>query len=129
MRLFAVTLCALVAAPVAALGQDLPPGPGADLVQKACQNCHGLDTVTSARNNLDGWRSVVSTMVDNGASLSDQEADQVSNYLATNFGFGPPPAAGAAPAAPANGAATPATPASPAAPAGAAPADQMPATQ
>lgn len=137
MRLIAFTVCALVAAPVAALAQELPPGPGADLIQKSCQNCHGLDTVTGARNNLDGWRSTVAQMIGNGASLTDAEAETVSQYLATNFGFGPPaagdaaaPAAPSAPAAPGAApstpaapadATTPATPAAPAAPAQAPP--------
>ena len=120
-RLIALTLGALIAAPAAAMAQDLPPGPGADVVQRACQTCHGLDQVTSVRNSADGWRGVVNEMVNNGAVVSDADADQIVTYLSTNFGTGAPPAAaaGAAPAPAGSGA--PAAAAAPAA-AGAAPA-------
>jgi mono/diheme cytochrome c family protein len=68
----------------------LPGGPGAELTAQACQGCHGLDTVTSERHDLAGWKGVVQDMVNNGASLTDTQADQVAAYLATNFGPTPP---------------------------------------
>ena len=117
-RLFALTLGALIAAPAAAMAQDLPPGPGADVVQRACQTCHGLDQVTSVRNSADGWRGVVNEMVNNGAVVSDADADQIVTYLSTNFGTGAAPAAAAAPA-PAAAAPAAAAPADAAAPAAA----------
>ena len=103
MRLFSAALCVLLATPVVALAQDLPPGPGADALQQGCGGCHGLDTVTAERHDLDGWKAVVNDMIGNGASLTDAQANQVSNYLATNFGLTPPPPADAtaAPGAPA----------------------------
>jgi hypothetical protein len=96
------------------MAQDLPPGPGADLLSRACQSCHGLDTITSEHHDRDGWRAIVGDMINSGASLSDTEADTVADYLGTNFGMGPAPAASATP--------VPATPAT----SGAAPADQAP---
>ena len=90
MRLFAVAFCALLATPVAALAQDLPPGPGADALQQGCGGCHGLDTVTAERHDLEGWKGVINDMINNGASLSNAQVDQVANYLNTNFGLAPP---------------------------------------
>jgi hypothetical protein len=115
------------------MAQDLPPGPGADLLSRACQSCHGLDTVMSEKHDVDGWRSVVGSMINNGASLTDQEADTVANYLATNFGNAPAPAASAAapPASAGAPAASAAAPADASAAAAAPPAGQAsaPATQ
>jgi hypothetical protein len=123
-RLFALTLGVLIAAPAAAMAQDLPPGPGADVVQRACQTCHGLDQVTSVHNSADGWRGVVNEMINNGAVVSDDDAAQIVTYLSTNFGVsGAAAPAAAAPAAAAPAAAAPAA----AAPAAAAPMDAAPA--
>jgi hypothetical protein len=49
-----------------------------------------LDTVTSQRHDLAGWKGVVQDMVGMGASLTDAQADQVAAYLAANYGPGAP---------------------------------------
>jgi len=111
---------AFFALPVSAMAQDLPPGPGADVTVRVCGSCHGMDQVIGERHDAAGWTGVVNDMINNGASASDDEAKQIVNYLTTNFGVAPAPAAAgaapAAPAAPADAAAAPAAPA-PAAPA------------
>ncbi len=94
--LFILTLSSLLAAPLAAGAQTLKPGPGADLVQGSCGNCHGIDQVTSQQKDEAGWRTTVNNMVNNGAALSDHDIDTVVSYLAANYGFGPPPAGDAA---------------------------------
>ena len=130
LRLFALTLCAFVAVPLTALGQDasappapptdLPAGLGSDLFAQTCSACHGLKVATAQRHDLDEWRATVDKMVLNGADITDDQAAQIAYYLAVNFGTGPvtaPPPVAAAPAATA----------APAAPA-ASPADAAPAT-
>src|ERR1700722_3208810 len=87
-------VCTLMA-PASAYAQDLPPGPGADIISRSCQSCHGLDQVTTTQHDADGWRSTVAEMVGNGAVLTDQEQDQAVQYLAAHFG----PAGAPAPAA------------------------------
>jgi hypothetical protein len=124
--LFILTLSSLLAAPLAAGAQTLKPGPGSDLVQGSCGNCHGIDQVTSQQKDEAGWRTTVINMVNNGAALSDHDIDVVVSYLASNYGFGPPPAgdaaaAGAAAPAGATAAATGAAPAGAAAAATGAP--------
>jgi len=109
---------AFLALPASAMAQDLPPGPGADVTVKVCSSCHGMDQVVGERHDAAGWTGVVNDMINNGASATDDEAKQIVDYLTTNFGVAPPPAAaGAAPAAPAApaDAAAPAAPAAPAA--------------
>jgi competence ComEA-like helix-hairpin-helix protein len=70
----------------AALAQDLPAGKNKDLVQRACTSCHELDISDSQRMTRDQWWDVVQEMVGRGANLSDEEIEQVSDYLAANFG-------------------------------------------
>ena len=129
MRLFSVAFCALLATPVAALAQGLPPGPGADVVTMICQGCHDLNTVTSDHHDVDGWHSVLTEMVGYGATLTDAQADQVATYLATNFGAGGAAAAAPAGATPAPAAAAPDASQAPATPAPATPAPATPAPQ
>lgn len=102
---------AFLALPVSAMAQDLPPGPGAEVTVKACSGCHGMDQVVGERHDAAGWTGVVNDMINNGASATDDEAKQIVDYLTTNFGVAPPPAAGAAPAA--DAAAPAAAPAAP----------------
>src|ERR1035438_8795674 len=70
---------------VAAAAQILPDGPGNAVVQKMCTPCHGLENVVRSRMTKERWGSVVDDMVSRGAVGTDDEIDQVINYLATNF--------------------------------------------
>ncbi len=67
-------------------GKGLPDGKGKDYVASICQQCHGLEAVTGSRRTLEEWRSVVTDMVSNGASLQEDEVEIVAQYLAKNFG-------------------------------------------
>jgi competence protein ComEA len=70
---------------VAAAAQTLPDGPGKVVVEKMCTPCHGLENVVRARMTKERWGSIVDDMVSRGASGTDEEIDQVINYLAANF--------------------------------------------
>lgn len=74
----------------------LPEGPGATVITGACQNCHGLDTITSAHHDADGWRATVLNMISRGAEIPDDDQQTVIDYLASHYG----PVGSAAPAAP-----------------------------
>lgn len=67
----------------ASAAQELPPGGGRDIVQDACTACHGVDIIVSKRHTPDEWRDVVSQMVGNGASLTDDQFATVVKYLGT----------------------------------------------
>ncbi|HEX3940457.1 MAG TPA: helix-hairpin-helix domain-containing protein [Acidobacteriaceae bacterium] len=84
----------------ASAGPTLPPGPGKAILQRACTACHGVDMIVSQRNNVDGWSQTVDEMMSRGADLSDDDADVVVHYLATNFGLQPKPAGSSNAAAP-----------------------------
>lgn len=100
-RAYVVRLCALAVlavgsiAPTHAQSQSpantLPAGNGKDIVAVACTQCHGLKLIVALRDGPVGWKHFVDDMVLRGAQLSPQEADTVSQYLATNFGPGTSP--------------------------------------
>jgi mono/diheme cytochrome c family protein len=73
----------------------LPQGNGRELLAVACTQCHGLSTIMSIRDGAVSWHALVSNMVLRGAQLTTPEIDTLVTYLATHFGPGTPPDAGA----------------------------------
>lgn len=69
-----------------AQAQELPDGQGKALVQSACTQCHGIDVIVRQPRSREDWTDVVSRMVGNGAQLSDEDYNQVIQYLATYLG-------------------------------------------
>lgn len=82
---FLVAAGARPATPVLAAQSVLPDGPGRDVTLKVCGECHGAETVASVRHTPDAWREVIARMVAAGAQGSDQELDNVAQYLSTHF--------------------------------------------
>ena len=75
----------------------LPAGPGKELVLKKCTSCHSVQSIISKRNSADDWAQVVSQMIGRGATVSDDDADTIVDYLATNFGPSSPKPGASAP--------------------------------
>jgi competence ComEA-like helix-hairpin-helix protein len=71
----------------AAAGQDvvLPDGKAKAIVQSACADCHGLDTVVNNPMSSEEWRATVNKMIKRGASVSPEQIDQVVDYLSVYF--------------------------------------------
>jgi len=69
--------------------QKLPDGKGKDVVEAACDGCHGVDQIIGRAWSADKWASVIKSMVDKGAVLSDEERKTIIDYLAANFGETP----------------------------------------
>jgi len=82
-----LAICFVVgAAAPRAIAQDLPDGPGKDVVVKACTSCHDADNFTSKKHNKAEWKEVVDTMVAYGAEITDEQSEIITTYLAKNFG-------------------------------------------
>jgi mono/diheme cytochrome c family protein len=75
-----------VLTPARAQGADpFPPGDGHDVVVKACTQCHAAELVTNTGKSREEWSTTVSTMIGNGAPVSDAEFGKVVDYLAKNY--------------------------------------------
>ena len=60
--------------------------PGKTVFEASCGNCHDLAVSTDLRKSRDEWQATVNRMITSGASLSDDEAANVVDYLAKNYG-------------------------------------------
>jgi Zn-dependent alcohol dehydrogenase len=76
---------AVVLAAGAAQADDFPAGDMHDTVSKACTQCHGADVVVSQHKSRDDWGQTVTTMISNGANITDADYDKVVDYLAKSF--------------------------------------------
>jgi len=79
----------LTAATLTGGGVSLPEGQGKKIVEVACVSCHGLEVLPEKWDeqwNRERWQTVVRAMMDRGASLKTDEAAEVVEYLAKNFG-------------------------------------------
>jgi cytochrome c5 len=65
--------------------QQLPAGPGADVVKRRCMICHEADIITSQKLTLTGWTNSVSKMVRWGAAVTPEEREVLQPYLAQHF--------------------------------------------
>ena len=72
----------LASVPATGHAQDLPPGPGSEVLARACTVCHRLDLVAGERHDAKGWQAIVEVMINNGAALTPDEEAQVVAYLA-----------------------------------------------
>jgi mono/diheme cytochrome c family protein len=65
--------------------KQLPEGPGKVTMQRICSGCHAPEIVIGKHLDKTGWEQVVSSMVDKGANGTDDEFNQIVDYLAANF--------------------------------------------
>lgn len=65
--------------------QQLPPGPGADVLKARCLSCHESDIITSQKLSLAGWTNSVAKMMRWGAQVTPEERDVLQPYLAAHF--------------------------------------------
>jgi competence protein ComEA len=63
-----------------------PDGPGKDAALKICGQCHPAEVLLGVGKSKEGWSATVDDMVAKGATGSDEELQQIVDYLARNFG-------------------------------------------
>ena len=71
--------------------QQLPAGPGADVLKSRCTICHESDIITAQKLSLTGWTNSINKMVRWGSQITAEERAVLQPYLATHFA--PTPAA------------------------------------
>ena len=65
--------------------QQLPAGPGAEVLKSRCVICHETDIITSQRLSLTGWTNSVNKMVRWGSQITPEEREVLQPYLAMHF--------------------------------------------
>jgi competence protein ComEA len=65
---------------------QLPDGKGRELVQGVCNTCHSVNLVTTHRQTRDEWTGTVQRMAQRGASATDDQFQQIVDYLTNRFG-------------------------------------------
>jgi competence protein ComEA len=66
-------------------GAQLPDGPGKTETQRICSQCHELARSISLRQDRAGWQATMAKMAGLGAKGTDQEFQEVVEYLAKYF--------------------------------------------
>jgi len=56
------------------------------LLNRACTGCHGMERVEAARHPADAWRVDLLDMRERGAKLSDEEVEQLTEWLGRVWG-------------------------------------------
>ena len=64
----------------------LPAGPGKELVEERCTACHGVEKMTGEKRTKQEWGTTVKKMAERGLSLTPEEIQTISSYLAAQFG-------------------------------------------
>jgi competence protein ComEA len=64
---------------------SLPPGPGRDVMIRACSQCHGPEWVADQQSDEAGWKKLVDEMAGKGAYATDAEFAEIVRYLSTAF--------------------------------------------
>lgn len=63
----------------------LPEGPGKELVEAVCTECHTLERVAAKRATKAEWQDKVLEMLQEDPDVTQQERDKIVEYLAKNF--------------------------------------------
>jgi competence protein ComEA len=73
------------AEPPGTAGEKFPDGPGRTALFKVCSSCHGPDSVLGTLRTRQEWSDVIDQMAQSGAQGSEQEYDQILDYLVKHF--------------------------------------------
>ena len=84
-RCWVVLTAALLCYGPAALGQQLPDGPGRELAAANCNACHTLLSRVGAGYTPEGWNTVLRMMANQGAPLPADQVEPLKAYLVKSF--------------------------------------------
>lgn len=100
MPFAAVNVALVLSLGIASEQEFLPEGKGKEILESTCQECHGLDRVTSKALTGQRWKATVDRMVAKGATLKKADVDVLVEYLTTYFGPETPSTPASKPPAP-----------------------------
>ena len=73
-------------APKTADDDPLPEGKGKDITKKVCSGCHSVSMFATQRHDHEQWSAIIDQMVGKGLDASDDQLNQINDYLATYLG-------------------------------------------
>lgn len=88
MRRLLISMPCMIA--VAAAQQQAPSSQLTDaqakaLFERVCTRCHDAEATTRSRNTRARWADVIDDMASRGAQATDEEFEQIIDYLARNY--------------------------------------------
>ena len=69
-----------------ARAQSAAPGPGRDMIQAKCFQCHTDTMFRDGRQDRRAWEAAIYRMVGRGALWTSEEIKLMAEYLGTDFG-------------------------------------------
>ena len=78
-------LCMTGIAVAQAPNTKLTDAEGKGVFQRVCIKCHDLEGTIRSRNTRERWSEIVDDMASKGAEATDEEFDQILDYLSRNF--------------------------------------------
>ena len=78
------TVVVFLALAVSAHAQ-LPEGPGRDVTERTCKNCHEISKAVTLRQDRSGWTNTIVKMLGLGMKAGDDDLETVLDYLTKNF--------------------------------------------
>jgi cytochrome c5 len=64
----------------------VPDGPGKEILLNTCTMCHDLGRIKTGRRSAEEWEETLSSMLNEGAPLSDEQFPVIHRYLSRHFG-------------------------------------------
>jgi len=80
-----VVAAALTTLALPSSAQGLPDGPGKDLVEAVCSECHTTERIAARQLTKPQWADKVLEMLQEAPDVKQSERDKIVEYLATNF--------------------------------------------
>jgi cytochrome c2 len=60
---------------------------GREILERSCTTCHNLNGIElHVHDSVDPYRDLISRMISHGATLSDEEATPLAEYLYATYG-------------------------------------------
>ena len=81
----ALAIAAALFLTVAKAQEKLPKGPGRDTMLRVCGACHSAENVAGMAKTREEWGAVVGEMAADGAQATEDEFNEIVDYLATAF--------------------------------------------
>jgi competence protein ComEA len=82
-----LAVCSFVVALIAvtAAAQKLPDGPGRELFETICSECHEPTKVLGQQKTKEEWQAKVTEMLQEDPDVTEQERQAIVNFLAASF--------------------------------------------